>query len=237
MNFIIAILFVFNCTNSEGRVYKTEHFKISYTKLDDKNIKDIADSLENNYARIITGLQSKELPIVNIHFYTDITDLQKAVKTAVPNLPSWATGLATSVSEIHMLSPNHPKQDYHTMVRNTIHEFVHCVSLNINNTIGNNPRWLWETVAIYEANLPWDPHMLSYLVNQKPPTLHELNQLSNTYIYEVGHFIGEFIVETKGISALNELIKNNGNLKETLNMDDEQFTKQWFAFVKTKYGI
>ncbi|MBD0351108.1 MAG: hypothetical protein ICV65_08140, partial [Flavisolibacter sp.] len=77
----------------------------------------------------------------------------------------------------------------------------------------------------------------AYLVNQQPPTLNELNQLSNTYIYEVGHFIGEFIVETKGISALSELIKNNGNLKETLNMDDEQFIKQWFAFVKTKYGI
>ncbi|MBD0352825.1 MAG: hypothetical protein ICV65_16910, partial [Flavisolibacter sp.] len=206
INFIIAILFLISCTNSDSRVYKTQHFKISYTKLDDKNIKDIADSLENNYLRIITSLQSKELPIVNIHFYTDITDLQKAVKTSVPNLPSWATGLATSVSEIYMLSPNHPKQDYQTMIRNIIHEFVHCVSLNINKTIGNNPRWLWETVAIYEANLPWDPHMLAYLVNQQPPTLNELNQLSNTYIYEVGHFIGEFIVETKGISALSELI-------------------------------
>jgi len=36
---------------------------------------------------------------------------------------------------------------------------------------------------------------------------------------------------------LNSLIKNNGNIQQTLNMDDAEFTKQWFAFVKKKYGI
>lgn len=240
MIYLIAVFLSFtNCKNQSNSdtVYSTEHFNIYYSKLDSRNIKEIADSLENSYTSILTNLQSGKLQTVNIHFYTDIVDLQKAVKTSVPNLPVWALGLATSVSEIHMLSPNHPKQDYQTMIRNTLHEFAHCVSLNINRTIGNNPRWLWETVAIYEANLPWEPHQLSYLVNQKPPTIDELNQLSNTYIYEVGYFIAEYLVKTKGNSILNTLIKNNGNLRQTLNIDDEEFTKQWFAFVKEKYGI
>jgi hypothetical protein len=240
MIYFIAIFLSFISCISQGnktRVYETDHFKIFYTKLDDRNIKQIADCLENSYPKIITQLQSDKLPTVNVHFYTDISDLQKAVKTSVPNLPAWAVGLATSVSEIHMISPNHPKQDYQTMIRNTIHEFAHCVSLNINKTIANNPRWLWEAVAIYEANLPWDPHQLSYLVNQKPPTIDELNQLSNTYIYEVGYFIAEYLVKAKGNSVLNTLIKNNGNLRLTLNADDEGFTKQWFTFIKEKYGI
>jgi hypothetical protein len=235
--FFIAILGLIGCSNADGRIHKTSHFKIFYTQLDEKTIKDIADSLENNYRRIITALQSSEMPPVNVHLYADINDLQKAVKASVPNLPAWALGLATSVSEIHLISPNHPKQDYQTMIRNLIHEFVHCVSLNINNTIGNNPRWLWETVAIYQANLPWDPRMLSYLVNQQPPSINDLNQLSNTHVYEVGYFIGEFIAAAKGMSAFNELIKNNGNLKETLKMDEEEFTRQWFAFMKRKHGI
>jgi hypothetical protein len=89
MNLVIALLFLISCTNSESRVYKTLHFKIFYTKLDDKNIKDIADSLENNYPKISTSLQPEGLPIINVHFYTNIIDLQKAVKTSVPNLPSW----------------------------------------------------------------------------------------------------------------------------------------------------
>ena len=240
MIYFIAIFLSFISCISQGnknRVYKTDHFKIFYTKLDDRNIKQIADRLENSYPRIITQLQSAKLPTVSVHFYTDISDLQKAVKTSVPNLPVWAVGLATTVSEVHMISPNHPKQDYETMIRNTIHEFAHCVSLNINKTIANNPRWLWEAVAIYEANLPWNPHQLSYLVNQKPPTIDELNQLSNTYIYEVGYFIADYLVNTKGNSVLNTLIKNNGNLLLTLNADDEEFTKQWFTFVKEKYGI
>jgi len=240
MIYFIAIFLSFISCISQGnknRVYKTDHFKIFYTKLDDRNIKQIADRLENSYPRIIKQLQSAKLPTVSVHFYTDISDLQKAVKTSVPNLPVWAVGLATTVSEIHMISPNHPKQDYETMIRNTIHEFTHCVSLNINKTVANNPRWLWEAVAIYEANLPWNPRQLSYLVNQKPPTIDELNQLSNTYIYEVGYFIADYLVKTKGNSVLNTLIKNNGNLLLTLNADDEEFTKQWFTFVKEKYGI
>jgi hypothetical protein len=33
------------------------------------------------------------------------------------------------------------------------------------------------------------------------------------------------------------VIKNDGNLKERFDMDDDEFTKQWFPFVKKKYGI
>jgi hypothetical protein len=215
------------------RLYDTEHFKIYYTVLDDTNIKEIADSLENSYPKITSHLQSGDLSVVSVHFYQNIADLIKVF----PDFPVWAVGHATSISEIHMISPNDPKQDYQTMIRNTKHEFAHCVSMKINNTIGNNPRWLWEAIALYEANFPWDPHMLPYLVSQKPPSLKELNELSNPKIYEVGYFIAQFIAETHGTIALKSLIQNNGNLKDTLKIDDEEFTKQWFAFVKKKYGI
>ena len=159
------------------------------------------------------------------------------------NLPIWAIGNALGDSAIHMISPNSPNArnqdyDYQEMIKNTIHEFVHCVSLHINKTIANNPRWLWESIAIYESNQTSDPRRLSYLINQKPPTLSELNDWANAeYIYEVGYFITEYLVESKGNDVLNSLIKNNGNIHQTLNMDDEEFTKQWFAFVKKKYGI
>lgn len=236
INFLISILSLgISCTNMDktDRVYNTAHFKIFYTILDDTNIKEIADSLENSYPKITSHLQSGDLPIVNVHFYENIADLTRVF----PDFPIWAVGQALNVSEIHMISPNDPKQDYKQMIRNTKHEFVHCVSMKINNTISNNPRWLWESVAIYEANLPWDPHMLPYLVNQKPPSLEQLNEFSNPNIYEVGYFITQFIVETHGTTALKSLIQNNGNLKDTLNVNDEEFTKQWFAFVKKKYGI
>lgn len=236
MNYWISIFsLIISCTDigENDRVHETTHFKIFYTNLDDGNIMEIADSLENSYPKITSHLQSGELAVVNVRFYESISELRKVF----PDFPLWAVGQATSVSEIHMISPNNPNQDYHTMIRNVIHEFAHCVSMKINNTIGNNPRWLWESVAIYEANLPWDPKMLPYLVNQKPPSLKELNDFSNPSIYAVGYFIAQFIVETYGAKTLKTLIQNNGNLHDTLKMDDEQFTKQWFAFVKKKYGM
>lgn len=237
MKLIITVLLIICCVNSEAQIYKTKHFKIFYTKLDDKNNKEIADSLENNYTRIITNLQSQELPIVSIHFYPDSVSFREGVKSWVRNPPVYMQGITLGDSAIHMISPNAPSQDYQTMIKCTIHEFAHCVSRHINKTIVNKPRWLWESIAIYESNQTSDPHQLSYLVNQKPPTTKELNDLSNTEIYDVGYFIAEYLVKIKGNDVLNSLIKNNGNIQQTLNMDDEEFTKQWFAFVKKKYSI
>jgi hypothetical protein len=236
MILIITTLLIMCCVNSEAPIYKTKHFQIFYTKLDNKNIKEIADSVENNYTRIITNLKSTELQIISIHYYTDTANFRKAMNFG-PKVPAWVIGITHPDSAIYMLSPNAPSEDYQPMIRGTIHEFAHCVSGHINPTIINKPRWLWEAVAIYESNQTSDPRLLTYLINQKPPTLIELNDLSKPYIYEVGYFIAEYLVEIKGNGVLNALIKNNGNIQQTFNMNDEEFTKQWFAFVKKKYGI
>src|SRR5687768_12026516 len=127
ISFLISILtLAISCTSvgQTDRVYKTKHFKIFYTVLDDVNIKEIADSLENSYPKITSHLQSGELPTVNVHFYENIAALMKVF----PKFPIWAVGQATTVSEIHMISPNDKKQDYQTMIRNLKHEFAHCVS-------------------------------------------------------------------------------------------------------------
>jgi len=232
----IALFYlVGSCTSpaEKERVNSTNHFQINYTALDDGNIKEIADSLEVSYPKITAHLQSGDLPIVKVHFY----ESPHALKRAFPGMPDWAIGQAINVTEIHMLSPNHSSQDYKTMIRNTKHEFAHCVSMKINPTIANNPRWLWEAVADYEANLPWDPHMLAYMVNQQPPPIAALNNFSDPKIYEVGYFIAQFIDESYGASALRSLIQNNGDLKATLNLNEEEFTRKWFAFVKSKYSI
>ena len=226
-------------TNQENveRIFKTSHFNIFYTELDDENITEISDSLENNYDRIVNHLQAENQPVVNVNFYSHITHLQKAVKDVEPNLPSFAIGLATSVSEIYILSPNHPNYPFQFMVTSTIHEFAHCVSTNVNNTIPNNPRWLWESVAIYEAKQHPNPQNIVYLKEQNPPSLQALSLFTNTYVYDVGYFIAEFIIEEKGINGLNELILNNGDLQHTMNMNEQEFTQAWFSFVKNKYGV
>ena len=233
MKWIFVMLLIVGCIRSEAQVYSTKHFKIFYTNVDKQNIGGIGDSLENNYTRIVTDLQCQERVDVTIHLYPDTQAYREGVKPWNRNPPAWSSGSTLGDSVIHMISPNAPKQDF----RDLIHEFAHCVSRHVNWKIANNPRWLWESIAIFESGQLYDPRKLPYLVNQKPPALTQLNDGSDTTIYDVGYLISEFLVETKGKSVLNTLIKNNGNIKQTLNMDDEEFTRQWFAFVKRKYGI
>ena len=115
----------------------------------------------------------------------------------VGTVPAFASGLVTGPGDIHVLSPNLASAwSYANGVTAIVHEFAHCASLRVNPSIANNPRWLWESVALYEAGQIRDPRTLPYLTGHRPPALADLNRIENTAIYEVGGLIGEFIVET-----------------------------------------
>lgn len=247
--YTIILIFIFSCTgnlpnNREGNytpqlnsIGLTKHFEIYYSSVDTINRQAITDSLEANYDRILSDLSVKNMPKVKVHFYADIKDLKEALADIEPNLPDFAIGLAISESEIHILSPNLPQLNFQYMLENTIHEFAHCVSLKLNPNIANNPRWLWETVAIYEANTRPNPSNFKYLLEDNPPSLDLLSRFDNTYIYEVGYYIGEFLVTTYGKDVLNTLIISNGDIKKTLMLNDEEFTKAWYQFVKGNYKL
>ena len=54
----------------------------------------------------------------------------------------WASGLVTSETAIHKMSPGAPgwgPADRDAI--NVVHEFALCVSLLVNPRIANNPRW------------------------------------------------------------------------------------------------
>jgi hypothetical protein len=118
------------------------------------------------------------------------------------------------------------------------HEFAHSMSLRINSSFANNPRWLWEAVAIYESGEFKDPTKFSYLKNGDYPTIAELDEGFNTstyQIYDVGYLITEFILNKWGSDKLNQLIKKNGNLQSVLGISTTEFGSQWEQFVKQKY--
>lgn len=245
--FLIISLNYFSC--SENNVapssndktlsypYETTHFAFYYTDLDSNNIQTIGDTLESNYSRIINDLMTDTLPEVNVHLYSNHDSLAAAVNLWVPNLPSWASGLAISQSEIYMMSPNHPQYGFEPMLINLVHEFAHCVSYHIRPNIANNPRWLWESIAIYEARQFFDPHNLPYMVSHNPPTLSQLNSFSNTMIYEVGYLIAEYVDLNWDRTHLVNLIRTNGNLQQVLGMSTSEFETGWFQFVANRYGL
>ncbi len=134
--------------------------------------------------------------------------------------------------EAHMLNVNR------TLGLGTVHEFTHLVSLARNPEIPNNPKWLWEAVAIYESNRPPPPKpsTLSCITPTSIPTLDELDD-HPVNIYRVGHLLAEFIVMTWSQQTLGELVATNGDVLSTLNVAPDEFEQMWLDYVNSGYDM
>jgi hypothetical protein len=121
---------------------------------------------------------------------------------------------------------------------NATHEFAHLVSLAVNPRISNNPRWLWETVALYENGEFVAPMTLDYIRAGRYPTLAQLNEevTSNHQVYEVGYVLGEFIVATWGREGWLRLVQLNGDVAAVCGLSVAEFEARWYGFLRAKYG-
>ncbi len=221
--------------NDDEMKYTSAHFVIHYTALDRTNIAAIAQRLETSHERIARDLEAVALPVITVHFYSD----QKKIHTDIglPNAPEWVIGTATNATELRMMSPNWPSRNFDSMLTVAVHEFTHCATLNLAPRFANNPRWLWEAMALYEAGQFVHPRNLSYMTSGTPPTLAELeaNWQTNTKIYDLGYVLAEYVVTKWGMPALVNLIKSLGDIPATLGVTVAEFEGGWYAFVKSKY--
>lgn len=120
---------------------------------------------------------------------------------------------------------------------NATHEFAHLASLQVNPTFGNRPRWLWETVALYENGEFVDPARIPSITTGPLPTLDQLNSDPNASqeIYRLGYLFGEFIVSRWGKTGLIRLIHANGDLPGVFGLGGDAFESAWLAWVRAKY--
>ena len=125
------------------------------------------------------------------------------------------------------------------LARVAVHEFAHIVSMAVNLSIPNNPRWLWETVAAYETHEFVDPATLDYMRAGRYPTLADLNADWNVnhQVYEVGAVLGEYIVHEWGMDGVIRLIQRNGNVPGSLGISVPEFEAGWRAYLHEKYGL
>lgn len=101
------------------------------------------------------------------------------------------------------------------VARNAVHELCHSVSLYVNPSFANNPRWLWESVALYENG--------------------DADVTTGRQVYEVGYLIGEFVVARGGLPALRDLIRTPGDTAAVLGLSPAQFEAAWYAYVRERY--
>jgi hypothetical protein len=208
--------------------YTSARFVIRHTPLDSASVTQTADTLERERVRIMSDLGVGQMPPVTVTLYPDREAMRAAVTPLVGSIPAFANGLIAGPDQIHIVSPNMAQTwSYAEGVVNIVHELAHAASMQLNPTIGNNPRWLWETVALYEAGQIRDRRLLPYCTAGAPLSLSDLNSAANTIVYDVGGLLGEFIVATWGRPTLIAMIRANGNVQQVVGLTEAQFLDRW----------
>ena len=210
----------------------TVHFRILADRADITTCRAIGDGLEAAYPRMKADLGNPELPIISAWLWTDQAAFYDAMRRNIGATQQGATGYVFGGRNLALLVVP-------AVESNATHELAHLVSIGVNPRIGNNPRWLWEAVALYENREFVDPWTVAYMRDGRYPTLATLN---STYdlsrqVYDVGYLIGEFIVSEWGLDGMVRLIRANGDLQTTVGLTDAQFEARWYAFLRSKYGL
>jgi hypothetical protein len=221
---------------------KTRHFTFLFSSsIDTASIVALANALEDNYSRIGNDLKTQPSDHLETNIYAQRWRYIK-------NTGHWsASGNIEGISKLHFVEQAWGESDNKKVA---IHEFAHTVTLKLlldneaqpvnskkfDKTFSTFPTWLWEAISVYEANQFIAPKTLPYLNNGHYPGISELNdRLKGGKIYGCGYTIVEYIISKYGQNNFVNLIKNYGNLQRTFNVTDDQFSQDWYEFVKEKY--
>jgi len=208
---------------------QTAHFQVFGGTTPDATLRAAADRLEAEYPRILSNLGVSTHPVVTVRIYQDPTSYYNEL-TRYFGTRNQATGYITGPTELRLL-------DGGNLNTNVVHEFVHAASLSVNPRFGNNPRWFWEVVALYENGEFVNPRLIESVVNGRFPTLQQLSADVNadTQIYQLGYVLGEFIVSRYGHAAFLRLIDTNADLQGVLGLTAAEFEAAWQAYVRQRY--
>ena len=213
----------------------TAHFRVLADRAGTTTLQAVAGALELAYPRVTADLHTGELPIVSAYVWTDQTSFYAAMQSNIGVLFPGTKGYVFATSHVAVLAV----AAVGAVAETAAHEFIHVATMAVNPSISNNPRWLWETVALYENGEFVDPTTLGYMRTGQFPTLATLNSTytDNRQVYEVGYVLGEFIVADWGLDGLIRLVQSNGNVSATLGLSVAEFESRWHAFLKAKYGV
>jgi len=235
LSLIFLLLYFFNsCSNGTetNNLSDVDNFKfILYDGLNVSNINAISRNLEDNYKRITGHLEVREMPKVTVKIWADYNNFLNNMENDIGIRYTGATGYVYGPTELRLYFNNQVSES-------AVHEFAHLVSMQVNSTVANNPRWLWEAVALYETGQFVNPSSLPYMVSGNFPTLNELNtdyNSSNHSIYSVGYVLLEYLIDKWGMDSVINLIKNNGSIAGVLGITTQEFEYGWHEFVQVKY--
>jgi hypothetical protein len=209
---------------------QSAHFTFFTDRASPAEMQAIRDTLEQRYPRIVADLGAEHMPVVRVCVWSSANAFTDEMRRNLGTVVAGASGYVNGAAEIQLLAAGNATET-------AAHEFAHIVSLNVNATIGNNPRWLWEAVAVYETPSFVDPAGLDSMRAGRFPTIAELDQPygGNDLIYQVGYILGEYIVHAWGREGLVALIRANGDIVRVLGLPVAAFEAGWHAWIRARY--
>ena len=240
---ILVLSIIVNIPENKNEI-KTTHFTFLYSSsIDSSSIIGLSKVLEDNYSKIAINFNTTPAENIEVNIYDQRWRYIKATG-------HWgASGNIEGVSKLHFVNNAWLESEIGKIA---VHEFVHAVVLKLlidrepkplntemfDNRFATFPIWLWEGLSVYEAVQFYDPKTLAYFRNGKYPQISELNNRSQGQkIYTCGYTIIEYILKEYGRDKLIELIESYGDLKNVLNLTEEQFSGNWYNFIKKKYNL
>lgn len=240
--FFVLLLIILFFIPEDRKQLRTKHFNLVFSSsIDTAKIKELSHALESSYHRIAEDLKTNPSNDIETNIYADRWRYIKSTG-------NWSgSGNIEGISKLHFVEQAWSETDSKKVA---VHEFVHTVTLKLlldqepkstdskefDNKFAKFPVWLWEAISVYEAQQFIEPKTLTYLANGQYPSIAELNQrIKGGKIYTCGYTIIEYILFEYGQDKFLALIKNYGDLENTLGINEMQFSKNWYEFVKTKY--
>lgn len=191
----------------------------------------IRESLMANATRIQDDLEVQAVTTYNVHLWADNDSYLDAQERYLGQRYPGSSGYVMGANGMGLLNSA-------AASTNAVHEYAHSMSLLIQPRFGNNPRWLWEAVALYENEDFVHPNRISYLSSGNYPNLSELNSdfgSGSRKIYQVGYLLIEFILYQWGKGTMIELIRQTGDIPTVLHISVAEFETQWKTYVERKY--
>lgn len=207
----------------------TEHFIFLYSEVDTSSVYHIAEKLERDYKKILSDFKLKKIPVTTVRIYPDLASFHQGIN--FPNAPENILATAFGKSDFRMVSPTVKGLDSLMLINGVTHEFTHCVHLNIDYS-PNNPRWLWEGVAMFESGWFFDPAEIDIIRNKNFPPFAALN---NGMEYMLGYVIIEAIKDIWGFDMVIRLIKKRGDVQAVLQLKQDKFEEKIFDHIYQKY--
>jgi len=178
-------------------------------------VRAVHDSLMASYPRITGHLQVQAMPKLTVSLWATGTAFYAAMQRDLGQVYPGATGYLDGPRELCILyRPAAPGE--------SVHEFAHAVSLALNPSIANNPRWYWEAVAVYEAREVTDATRWPN-EDKAFPGFSALNRFNSPLPYRWGYPISSFIISQWGDSGYVDLIRANGSVQALFGVTEAQF--------------